>query len=67
MLLIGLPLSKAPATASATARVEPRSDRATTDNLVQQPYKERHDWSAPVDGLGHYIDSRLSGELFRID
>jgi hypothetical protein len=67
MLVLGFSLPKSPVTTTAPDRTKPVVAALTASTLAPAPYTERHNDGNVVDGLGHYIDSRLGEERFRID
>jgi len=67
MLVFGFSFPKTPVTTSVPDRTGPATPVATATTLAPAPYTERHNDRNVVDGLGHYIDSRLCEERFRID
>lgn len=71
MLLFGFPFPKTstPPSRSAESDAAFQVSGAPTavDTLAPTPCTERHHHDNEVDGLGHYIDSRLCDERFRID
>jgi hypothetical protein len=67
MLLFGLVITKAPATASKPAPLARVPHQPTLRNVAPVPFTERHEDAKEVDGLGHYVDARLEEARFRID
>ena len=67
MLVFGFSFPKTPVTTSVPDRSEPLISAVTASTLAPASYTERHNEGNVVDGLGHYIDSRLGEERFRID
>jgi hypothetical protein len=67
MLLFGFSFPKTSTQESPSAHSDATVHHLVTDTLAPAPYTERHHHDKEVDGLGHYIDSRLCDERFRVD
>jgi hypothetical protein len=73
MLLFGFSFPKTSTPTSTLAHSDAALQRLGTDTpvapdtLAPAPCTERHHHDKEVDSLGHYIDSRLWGERFRVD
>jgi hypothetical protein len=73
MLLFGFSFPKTSTPTSTLAHSDAALQRpgtdtpVATDTLAPAPCTERHYHDKEVDSLGHYIDSRLCGERFRVD
>jgi len=73
MLLFGFSFPKTSTPLSPLAHSDAALQRLDTDSsvatgtLAPAPSTERYHHDKEVDSLGHYIDSRLPGERFRVD
>ncbi|MBB6186995.1 hypothetical protein [Rhodanobacter sp. MP7CTX1] len=73
MLLFGFSFPKTSTPTSTLAHSDAALQRpgtdtpVATDTLPPAACTERHQHDKTVDSLGHYIDSRLCGERFRVD
>ncbi|WP_267226015.1 hypothetical protein [Dyella silvae] len=67
MLFFGFSFPKVPAATSKPDQTVLTDLAATPVTVAPASYTERHCDQNVVDGLGHYIDSRLGEGRFRID
>jgi hypothetical protein len=67
MLLFGFSFPKTSTLESPPTHADVASQHLADDTLAPAPCTERHHHDHAVDGLGHYIDSRLCDERFRVD